>query len=188
MYESSREKVDDLYLNPWRSVVDKTRTKITTSLWELKSSDFKLLVGLTLIAVIEGITYAWIEVLLYTSDNPVLYHTWIAGHYTSYHVVLVLLVLTMVFGVGFVAWLTYSPTRFHKFLLLALGDFVLWILLEDEFTFIFSHSPHTATDWTNWPIGALDIIGHYIPFWYIAAAVGIFACWSTGLSIREEKK
>lgn len=153
---------------------------------ELWSSDFRLLIGLTIIAIVEAVSYAWIEVLLYTSDNPLLYDTWIAGHYTSYHAVLALLVLAMIFGVGLVAWLTYSPTRFRKFLFLALGDFALWLLLEDEFTFIFSGAPHTSTDWTNWPIGTLNLFGRYIPIWYIAALCAILVFWYLGLSIQEK--
>jgi hypothetical protein len=152
---------------------------------ELKASEFQLLVGLTLIAIVEAISYAWIEVVLYTSNSPILYDTWIAGHYTSYHVALFVLVLAMIFGVGFVAWLTYSPTKFRKFFLLALGDFLLWALLEDEFFFIFSEAPHTRTDWTNWPIGAIHVLGTYIPAWYVLAGIGIFVLWSVGLAIKE---
>jgi hypothetical protein len=155
---------------------------------ELNSSDFRLLMGLTAMAIIEGIAYAWIEVLLYTSDNPILFQTWIAGHYSSYHIVLALIVFVTIFGTGFVTLSTYSPTRFRKFSFLALGDFLLWLFLEDEFTFIFSHAPHTATDWTNWPFGALDISGHYeIPIWYILAIISIFGLWFLGLSVKEEK-
>ena len=154
----------------------------------LYSSDFRLLVGLTLMAVIEGITYAWIEVLLYTSDQVLLMRTWILGHFTSYNVVLALLVLVMIFGTGFVAWTTYSPTRFRKFFLMALGDFLLWILLEDEFTFIFSRASHTPTDWTNWIFGAVNISGHYIPVWYMIVSVVIFFLWYFGLNVKEECK
>jgi hypothetical protein len=93
----------------------------------------------------------------------------------------------MIFGVGLVAWLTYSPTRFRKFLFLALGDFTLWLLLEDEFTFIFSAASHTPTDWTNWPIGAVNLFGHLVPIWYIFASIGIFVFWSLGLSIKGEE-
>ena len=81
-------------------------------MYELNTPDFRLLVGLTLMAVIEGITYAWIEVLLYTSDQVLLMRTWVFGHFTSYNVVLAVLVLVMIFGTGFVAWTTYSP--FHR--------------------------------------------------------------------------
>jgi hypothetical protein len=161
-------------------------TKRASAIPELKSSEFKLLIGLTVTAVIEAISYAWIEVLLYTSASPVLYDTWILGHYTSYHVVLTFLILAMIFGVGFVAWLTYSPTRFRKFFLLTLGDFLLWILLEDEFTFIFSGATHTPTDWTNWPIGAVHILGSYIPVWYVAAVISIFILWFFGLYAEDK--
>ncbi len=164
------------------------KEQLYSALSILNASDFKLLIGLTTIAVIEAITYSWIEVLLYTSDNPVLYNTWIVGHYTSYHLALALLVLAMIFGVGFVAWLTYSPTRFRKFLLLALGNFILWLLLEDEFTFIFSGAKHTPSDWTNWPIGAVNLFGHYVPIWYVLAAIAIFVFWSLGLSIQEKDR
>jgi len=154
----------------------------------LSSPEFKLLIGLTLISIIEAISYAWIEVILFTSTSPILYDTWILGHYTSYHVVLAVLVFTMIFGVGFVAWVTYSRTRFLKFFLLTLGNFVLWALLEDEFFFIFSGATHTATDWTNWPLGAVRIFGGYIPIWYILAAISIFVLWYVGLSIEEFPK
>ncbi len=154
----------------------------------LKAPEFKLLIGLTMISIIEAITYAWIEVVLFTSSSPILYDTWILGHYTSYHVVLAILVLSMIFGVGFVAWLTYSPTRFRKFFLLTLGDFILWALLEDEFFFIFSGATHTPTDWTNWPLGAVNIFGSYIPIWYILAIGAIFVLWFLGLSIGEARK
>ena len=162
------------------------KTKIIS---ELASSDFRLLLGLTTIAVIEAITYAWIEELLYSSDsgNPQLVDTWVFGHYTTYHVVLSILVLAMIFGVGFVAWLTYSSKGFWKFLFLALGNFLLWLFLEDEFFFIFSHSPHTATDWTNWPLGAVNLSGHYIPIWYIGATISIFVLWFLGLSMKENE-
>jgi hypothetical protein len=151
----------------------------------LKTPELKLLIGLTMISIVEAITYAWIEVLLFTSTSPVLYDTWIFGHYTSYHVVLAILVLAMIFGVSFVAWLTYSPTKFRKFFFLTLGDFLLWALLEDEFFFIFSGATHTATDWTNWPLGALHIFGSYIPIWYILASVSIFFFWFLGLNVEE---
>lgn len=168
-----------------RLLLPRSKAYLIEALSQLKSTDFRLLLGLTIIAIVEGITYAWIEVLLYTSDNPLLFNTWILGHYSSYHAVLTLLVLAMIFGTGFVSWSTYSPTRFRKFFLLALGDFVLWILTEDEFTFIFSHATHTATDWTNWPVGAIDISGHYVPIWYVAAAISIFVLWSLGLGVPE---
>ena len=155
------------------------------SLPSLNSPDFKLLIGLTMISIVEAVSYAWIEVLLFTSSSPILYDTWILGHYSSYHVVLAILVLAMIFGVGFVAWLTYSPTRFRKFFLLTLGDFVLWAMLEDEFFFIFSGATHTKTDWTNWPFGAVSVFGSYIPIWYIIAAISIFVLWFLGLSIQE---
>jgi hypothetical protein len=151
----------------------------------LNTPEFKLLVGLTTISIAEAITYAWIEVVLFTSTSPVLYDTWILGHYTSYHAVLAILVLSMIFGVSFVAWLTYSPGRFRKFFFLTLGDFLLWALLEDEFFFIFSGATHTATDWTNWPLGALHVFGSYIPIWYILAAASIFFLWFLGLSLEE---
>ncbi|MFI5421360.1 MAG: hypothetical protein ACHQ1H_10380 [Nitrososphaerales archaeon] len=154
---------------------------------ELRSPEFKLLIGLTITAIIEAVSYAWIEVLLYTSSSPILYNNWIFGHYNSYHVVLAFLVLSMIFGVGFVAWLTYSPTRFRKFFLLTLGDFLLWVLLEDEFTFIFSGASHTPTDWTNWPIGAAHIFGNYIPVWYVLAAISIFLLWFYGLYAEESR-
>jgi hypothetical protein len=144
-----------------------------------------LLIGLSVISIVEAITYAWIEVLLFTSSSPILYDTWIFGHYTTYHVVLAILVLSMIFGVGFVAWLTYSPTKFRKFFLIALGDFVLWALLEDEFFFILSGATHTATDWTNWPLGALHVFGTYIPIWYVLAVIGIFVLWYLGLSVQD---
>jgi hypothetical protein len=151
----------------------------------LKTPEFKLLIGLTVISIVEAITYAWIEVLLFTSTSPILYDTWILGHYTTYHVVLAILVLSMIFGVSFVAWLTYSPTKFRKFFLLTLGDFLLWALLEDEFFFIFSGATHTATDWTNWPLGAVLIFGTYIPVWYILATIAIFFLWFVGLSLED---
>lgn len=154
----------------------------------LRAPEFKLLIGITLISIVEAISYAWIEVLLFTSSSPVLYDTWILGHYTTYHVVLAILVLSMIFGVGFVGWLTYSPTRFRKFFLLTLGNFILWALLEDEFFFIFSGATHTATDWTNWPLGAVLIFGSYIPDWYIIAAIAIFVLWYLGLSIEDSPK
>lgn len=164
---------------------------LETKKWNLGSRlkntpELKLLIGLTLISIVEAISYAWIEVLLFTSSSPILYDTWIFGHYTTYHVVLAILVLAMIFGVSFVAWLTYSPTRFRKFFLLTLGDFVLWALLEDEFFFIFSGATHTPTDWTNWPLGAVYIFGSYIPIWYILAAVAIFVLWFLGLSIEDK--
>ncbi len=155
-------------------------------MYELNTPDFRLLVGLTLMAVIEGITYAWIEVLLYTSDQVLLMRTWVFGHFTSYSVVLAVLVLVMIFGTGFVAWTTYSPTRFRKFFLLALGDFLLWIMLEDEFTFIFSRAPHTPTDWTNWIFGVVNVSGRYIPVWYMIVSVVIFFLWYLGLNVKEE--
>jgi len=154
----------------------------------LLAPEFKLLVGLTIISVVEAITYSWIEVLLFTSSSPVLYDTWIFGHYTTYHLVLAILVLAMIFGVSFVAWLTYSPTRFRKFFLLSLGNFVLWALLEDEFFFIFSGATHTPTDWTNWPLGVVQVYGNFIPIWYILAAVSIFVLWFLGLSTGASPK
>jgi hypothetical protein len=152
----------------------------------LKMPELKLLIGLAIIAVVEAISYAWIEVLLFTSTSPILYDTWIFGHYTTYHVVLAILVLSMIFGVSFVAWITYSPTRFRKFFLLTLGNFILWALLEDEFFFIFSGATHTPTDWTNWPLGGVSLFGSYIPIWYILAAISIFTLWYLGLSSGEK--
>ena len=152
---------------------------------ELRSSDYLLLIGLTLVTVIEAILYSWVEVLLYTAAPKILYNTWIFGHYTIYHVVLGLLVLVMIFGVGFVSWLTYSPTRFRKFFLIALGDFVLWLMIEDEFTFIFSSAPHTLTDWTDWPFGTVSLLGHLVPTWYVLATMAVFALWTVGLSVDE---
>src|SRR5579863_6790299 len=134
--------------------------RVQTRASEFRSREFELLIGLTIVTVIEAFTYGWIEVLLYSSDNPVLYNTWILGHYTTYHVALATLVIAMMFGVGFVAYVLYSPARLWRFFLLALGDFGLWLLLEDEFTFIFSGARHTPTDWTNWPLGAVDLFGN----------------------------
>src|SRR5579885_2036189 len=79
-------------------------------------------------------------------------------------------------------------SRFRKFLLLSLGNFILWTMMEDEFTFIFTGSPHTLTDWTNWPIGAVRIFGYYIPDWYVLATASIFLCWFFGLALTEEKQ
>lgn len=158
--------------------------KLTQS--ELK--ELELLVGLTAVTLVEAVCYAWIEVLLYSSDNPILYNTWLFGHYTTYHVILVILVSAMIFGVGYVAFVTYSKSRFRKFLLLSLGNFILWTMMEDEFTFIFTGSPHTLTDWTNWPIGAVRIFGYYIPDWYVLATASIFLCWFFGLALTEEKQ
>ena len=170
----------------WGLRLSEGKTRLAQALSELNSSDFRLLVGLTIIALIEGITYAWIEVLLYTSNQVLLMNTWVLGHFTSYNVVLALLVLVMIFGTGFVAWSKYSPTKFLKFFLLALGDFLLWLMVEDEFTFVFSHAAHTATDWTNWPIGALNFLGTYIPSWYIMATISIFVLWYFGLRVEVE--
>jgi hypothetical protein len=153
---------------------------------EFGSKEYRLLLGLTIVTVIEAIVYAWIEVLLYTSDNPVLYSTWLFGHYTTYHLALATLVVAMMFGVGFVAYMLYSPKRLWRFFLLSLGDFGLWLMLEDEFTFIFSGARHTPTDWTNWPIGSIHILGNYIPIWYILMTIAIFFVWYIGLSLRGD--
>jgi ABC-type amino acid transport system permease subunit len=153
---------------------------------EFKSREFELLVGLAIITIIEALIYGWIEVLLYSSDNPVLYDTWILGHYTTYHLALATLVIVMMFGVGFVAYILYSPKRLWRFFLLALGNFGLWLVLEDEFTFIFSGARHTPTDWTNWPIGAIDVFGNYIPGWYILMFIAVFVVWYFGLSIPSD--
>lgn len=154
---------------------------------ELGTREFRLLLGLTVVTIVEAIVYAWIEVLLYSSDNPVLYHTWLFGHYTTYHVALAALVITMMFGVGFVAYTLYSPTILWRFFLLSLGDFGLWLMLEDEFTFIFSGARHTATDWTNWPLGAIHFFGEYIPIWYILMPMGVFTVWYIGLSLPRDR-
>ncbi len=174
-------------LNPegWRSELEDRRKRLLLLLREFGSPEFKLLAGLTVIAVVEAVTYAWIEVLLYTSNNPVLYNTWLIGQYTSYHVVLVILVLAMVFGVGFVAWSVYSPSKFRRFLFLSVGDLLLWALLEDEFFFVFSRAQHTPTDWTNWILGSVKIGAAVIPTWYILAALGIVALWTVGLTVGE---
>jgi hypothetical protein len=155
-------------------------------LGEFKSREFELLIGLTIVTVTEAIVYGWIEVLLYTSDSPVLYNTWILGHYTTYHIALTILVVAMMFGVGFVAYILYSPRRLWRFFLLALGDFGLWLMLEDEFTFIFSGARHTPTDWTNWPFGAVKIVGDYVPVWYILMSIAIIFVWYRGLSLQSE--
>ena len=60
---------------------------------------------MTVVTVIEALVYGWIEVLLYSSDNPVLYNTWLLGHYTTYHIALATLVIAMMFGVGVVAYI-----------------------------------------------------------------------------------
>lgn len=137
--------------------------------------------------MVEAVVYAWIEVLLYTSTSPVLYDLWIFGHYTTYHLALAVLIVAMMFGVGFVAYMLYSPTRLWRFFLLSLGDFGIWLVMEDEFTFIFSGARHTATDWTNWPIGSINVLGNYIPIWYLLISVAVFFVWYLGLSIKEEK-
>lgn len=162
-----------------------TAMRVQVSLKEYGSHEFRLLIGLTVVTLVEAIVYAWIEVLLYTSDNPVLHNTWIFGHYTTYHLALAILVIAMMFGVGFVAYTLYSPARLWRFFLLSLGNFGLWLMLEDEFTFIFSGARHTATDWTNWPLGSVYIFGQYIPDWYFLMTIAIFVVWFVGLSIHE---
>ncbi|HZW56067.1 MAG TPA: hypothetical protein VFF30_07250 [Nitrososphaerales archaeon] len=158
-------------------------TKFRVSIKEVSASrDFRLLVGLAIITVIEAISYAWIEVLLYTSINPILDNTWLFGHYTTYHVVLAVLVLAMVFGVGFFGSMVYTPTGFYKFMFFAFGNFLLWLMLEDEFTFVFSGSPHTSTDWTNWPIGAIPILGYFIPAWYVIVIIAVGLLWYFALT------
>jgi hypothetical protein len=153
---------------------------------ELGAREFRLLLGITIITVIEAIVYAWIEVILYTSDSPILYNNWLFGHYNTYHVALAVLVVAMMFGVGFVAYTLYSPTRLWRFFLLSIGDFGLWLMLEDEFTFIFSGARHTPTDWTNWPFGAINVFGDYVPIWYILMTIAIFVVWYIGLSLPSE--
>lgn len=143
---------------------------------------FKLLVAFTMVTLIEAISYAWIEVLLYRSVNPLLNDTWIFGHYTTYHIVLLVFVLAMVFGVGFFGSMLYVPGRFRKFIFLSFGNLFLWLMLEDEFTFIFSGSPHTSTDWSNWPIGALNILGYYVPLWYLIVLALSASLWYVGLT------
>ncbi|MHB8566677.1 MAG: hypothetical protein ACYC7D_08325 [Nitrososphaerales archaeon] len=143
---------------------------------------FRLLAAFSTITFVEAIAYSWIEVLLYQSDSPVLSNTWIFGHYTTYHLVLGALVLSMVFGVGFFGSMLFTPARFKKFLLFAFGNLLLWLALEDEFTFIFSGSPHTATDWTNWPLGAVNVLRHFIPVWYFLAVISTAVLWYVGLT------
>ncbi|MHB1908909.1 MAG: hypothetical protein ACYCQJ_08565 [Nitrososphaerales archaeon] len=168
------------------AIVTARALRISYHLNELRSREFELLAGITAVTVVEAIVYAWIEVLLYTSDNPILYDTWILGHYTTYHLALAALVLAMMFGVGFVAYFLYSPARLWRFFLLALGNFGLWLMMEDEFTFIFSGAVHTRTDWTTWPIGSVPIFGEYIPIWYVFMTIAVFACWYVGLSIPTD--
>jgi hypothetical protein len=146
---------------------------------------FKLLLGLTAVTVTEAICYAWIEVLLYTSDNSILYNTWIFHHYTTYHLVLLVLVLAMVFGVGFIGAMLYVPGKFRTFILLAAGDFILWIMLEDEFTFVFSGARHTPTDWSSQLFGSIFVAGYYVPVWYLLAVVATFICWYLALSAPD---
>lgn len=156
---------------------------LQTAFSELRSSrDFTLLLGLTGVTIVEAVSYAWIEVLLYTSDNPVLSNTWLLGHYTTYHVVLAILVIAMVFGVGFFSAMLYDRRRFKKFMLLAAGDFILWTVLEDEFTFIFSGSRHTPTDWSSWILGSVYAFGYYVPTWYILALASTIFLWYLGLT------
>ena len=142
---------------------------------------FRLLAGLTAVTVVEAISYAWIEVLLFTSDSPYLRNLWILGHYTTYHVVLGILVSAMIFGVGFFGATIFIPRAFRRFLLAATGDFLLWILLEDEFFFIFSGSSHTPSDWTSQFLGTISAFGNYIPTWYLVAAAAVFICWTLAL-------
>ncbi len=151
----------------------------------LTNRGFRLLTAFALITFIEAVTYAWIEVLLYVSDPPVLNNTWLFGHYTTYHIVLGVLVFSMVFGVGFFGSMLYIPGRFKKFLLFALGNLTLWLVIEDEFTFIFSGSPHTLTDWTNWPTGPIRLLNYYIPVWYVVAIAATGILWYLGLR-RED--
>ena len=138
---------------------------------------YKLLLGLTIVTVTEAISYAWIEVLLFTSDSPVLRNLWLFHHYTTYHLVLFVLVVAMVFGVAFFGAMLYVPGRFWRFLLLTGGDFVLWLMLEDEFFFIFSGSAHTPTDWSSQFLGAVPLFGSYIPVWYFLDVTATFLCW-----------
>jgi len=157
-----------------------------STLLELGSSEsYKLLLGLTLVTVIEAICYAWIEVVLYSSDSPVLYNTWIFGHYSTYHLILSILVIAMIFGVGFFGSMILSPRRFKKFILLAAGDFILWTVLEDEFFFIFSGTTHTPTDWSAWFVGSVSVSGYYLPSWYFLASIATSLFWYVGLTWPE---
>jgi hypothetical protein len=160
--------------------------KIRLDFKEFRNREFELLVGLAIITVVEALTYGWIEVQLYISNDPVLYNTWLFGHYTTYHIALAVLVIAMMFGAGFVAYILYSPRRLWRFFLLTLGNFGLWLVLEDEFTFIFSGARHTASDWTNWPFGAIDLFGNYIPVWYVLMFIAVFVVWYFGLSISSD--
>jgi hypothetical protein len=150
------------------------------------SQSFRLLLGLTLVTIVEAVCYAWIEVVLYTSDSPVLYDTWLFGRYSTYHVILAILVAAMIFGVGFFGSMVLSPRRFKKFVLLAAGDFALWLFLEDEFFFIFSGTTHTPTDWSSSFLGSIHMFGYYVPIWYILAAASTFAFWYLGLRSGAE--
>ncbi len=161
-------------------------TQASSTFSQLKSSQsFKLLLGLTLVTVIEAVCYAWIEVLLYTSDNALLYNTWLFGHYSTYHIVLAVLVVAMIFGVGFFGSMILSPRRFAKFMFIAAGDFMLWVFLEDEFFFIFSGTTHTPTDWSSSFLGSVYLLGDYTPTWYFLAAGLTFLFWYLGLSWPE---
>ena len=158
---------------------------IRSAFAELRSSRlYLLLIGLTAVSVTEAICYAWIEVVLFTSDSPILKNLWLFHHYTTYHLVLAVLVISMVFGVGFFGAVLYVPGRFVKFMLIAAGDFILWLMLEDEFFFIFSGSRHTATDWSSQIFGTFAFFGYYIPIWYILVIISVFTCWYLALRIR----
>ncbi len=141
--------------------------------------------------MIEAICYSWIEVLLYTSDSPILfklYNTWLFGRYSTYHIVLAVLLIAMIFGVGIVGSMMLSPRRFKKFILLAAGDLILWILVEDEFFFIFSGTTHTRTDWSSTFLGSVPILGYYIPVWYFGFAILTCAFWYLGLTLPDSSK
>jgi hypothetical protein len=86
---------------------------------------------------------------------------------------------------GFFGSMVLSPRRFKKFMLLAMGDFLLWALLEDEFFFVFSGTIHTQTDWSTWFLGSIHVTGYYIPVWYFLAAISIFVFWYLGLTQSE---
>ncbi|MGI0090982.1 MAG: hypothetical protein ACREBS_04675 [Nitrososphaerales archaeon] len=160
-----------------------------SSLAELGSSEsFKLLLGLTLVTIIEAVCYAWIEVVLYTSDSLILSNTWLFGRYTTYHIVLAVLVIAMIFGVGFFGSVVLSQRGFEKFMLLASGDFLLWVLLEDEFFFVFSGTRHTPTDWSSSFLGSVSLFGYYIPIWYFLTTILTFVFWYTGLTWPETKE
>lgn len=163
-----------------------------------KDPEYLEIIFLIFLTIVTSIGYAWIEAGINKISVTATEEKWkslffepkFLKHFTIYHLVMAVLVVSITFGYFLIRIKWILSQKKYWYFFISLGNFLLWIALEDNLAMFFMSEPYKPDSWTNWIFGATKFWFGWFPNWIISAYLLVLVCWLSAILIktRSEKK